>query len=83
MKCYKAFQFRMQPNKEQQTLISKTFGCARLVYNKMLADKIAYYKLHREMLRITPAAYKDEFEWLREVDSLALCSEQRFLESAF
>jgi len=43
MKCYKAFQFKMQPNKEQQALIAKTFGCARFVYNKMLADKIAYY----------------------------------------
>ncbi|MCL1802967.1 MAG: transposase [Eubacteriaceae bacterium] len=63
--------------------MSKTFECARFVYNKMLADKIAYYKLHGEMLRITPAAYKGEFEWLREVDSLALCSEQRFLEGAF
>jgi putative transposase len=35
------------------------------------------------MLRITPAAYKGEFEWLREVDSMVLCNEHRFLESAF
>jgi putative transposase len=39
-KKLKAFRYRICPNKEQQTLFVKTFGCARLVYNKMLSEKI-------------------------------------------
>ncbi|EJA6770529.1 TPA: helix-turn-helix domain-containing protein, partial [Clostridioides difficile] len=33
----KAYKFRMYPNKKQQELIKKTFGCCRFVYNKYLA----------------------------------------------
>ncbi|MDX5641488.1 hypothetical protein D1N67_19315, partial [Clostridioides difficile] len=32
----KAYKFRMYPNKKQQELINKTFGCCRFVYNKYL-----------------------------------------------
>ena len=32
----KSFKVRIYPNKEQQALINKTFGCARFVYNFML-----------------------------------------------
>ncbi|MCU6069650.1 helix-turn-helix domain-containing protein, partial [Clostridioides difficile] len=36
----KAYKFRMYPNKKQQELINKTFGCCRFVYNKYLAKRI-------------------------------------------
>ena len=36
---YKAYKFRLYPNKEQIELINKTFGCGRFVYNHYL-DKI-------------------------------------------
>ena len=52
-------------------------------YNKMLADKIEYYKETGEMLKNTPAQYKKEFEWLKEVDSLALANAQQNLEKAY
>lgn len=68
----KAYKFRIYPNKEQQELISKTFGCVRFVYNKMLGEKIEYYKETEKSLKVTPAKYKTEFEWLKEIDSLAL-----------
>lgn len=35
----KAFKFRLYPNKEQEELLAKTFGCVRFVYNKMLAER--------------------------------------------
>ncbi|HIE0520606.1 TPA: helix-turn-helix domain-containing protein, partial [Clostridioides difficile] len=35
----KAYKFRMYPNKKQQELIKKTFGCCRFVYNKYLAKR--------------------------------------------
>ena len=49
----------------------------------MLADKVEYYKKEKKMLRNTPARYKKEYPWLKEVDSLALANVQMHLESAF
>lgn len=83
MKTNKAYKFRLYPNAEQQVMFAKTFGCVRFVYNKMLADKIEYYKATGEMLKNTPAPLKKEFEWLREVDSLALANAQMQLNTAY
>lgn len=49
----------------------------------MLADKIKYYKEHKKKLNNTPAQYKTEFEWLKEVDSLALANAQMNLQTAY
>ena len=79
----KAYKFRIYPNSEQQTMFAKTFGCVRFIYNMMLGDKIAHYEATKERLKITPAQYKAEFEWLKEVDSLALANTQLQLEAAY
>ena len=76
----KAYKFRLYPNKEQEILFNKTFGCVRFIFNKMLGDKIEYYKETKEKLNNTPAQYKKEFEWLKEVDSLALANAQMNLQ---
>lgn len=83
MKINKAYKFRIYPNKEQSILIGKTIGCARFIYNQMLADKIKYYEETKEKLKNTPAQYKKEFEWLKEVDSLALANSQQNLNTAY
>ena len=49
----------------------------------MLADKIAYYEEIGETLKNTPAQYKADFPYLKEVDSLALCNEQLALQKAY
>lgn len=79
----KAYKFRLYPNQEQQIMFAKTFGCVRFVYNKMLSEKIAYYELTGKTLNTTPAKYKAEFEWLKEIDSLALANAQLNLEKAY
>lgn len=79
----KAYKFRLYPNKEQEIMFAKTFGCVRFIYNKMLADKIEYYRETEQRLNNTPAQYKKEFEWLKEVDSLALANAQMNLQSAY
>ena len=61
----------------------KTFGCVRFIYNRMLADKIKYYEETQQKLNNTPAQYKKEFEWLKEVDSLALANAQMNLQTAY
>lgn len=49
----------------------------------MLSDKIEYYKETKQKLNNTPAQYKKEFPWLKEVDSLALANAQMNLQSAY
>lgn len=79
----KAYKFLLLPNAEQREYFAKCFGCVRFVYNHMLADKIEYYKEFGKTLRNTPAQYKDEFAWLREVDALALANAQLQLQTAY
>ena len=80
---YRAVVYRAYPTREQAALIERTCGCARFLYNRMLADKIAHYRETGEMLRVTPARYKREFPWLKEVDSFALCNAQLNLDAAY
>lgn len=82
-KINRAVKIRIYPNAEQRVQIEKTIGCSRFIYNCMLADKMEYYKKEKKMLRNTPASYKKEYPWLKEVDSLALANVQMHLESAF
>lgn len=68
----KAYRYRIYPTTEQKITFAKTFGCVRFIYNKILSDRIDYYKETGQKLNNTPAQYKEEFPWLKEVDSLAL-----------
>jgi len=79
----KAYKYRIYPNKEQEVIFAKTFGCVRLVWNLMLADKLSAYEKKEKIPRNTPAKYKSEYQFLREVDSLALANVQLQLEKAF
>lgn len=86
----KAYKYRIYPNKEQAVLINKTIGCVRFVYNKMLANRkdiYEQYKDDKEALKqqkySSPASYKKEFVWLKEVDSLALANSQLNLQTAY
>lgn len=49
----------------------------------MLSDKIEYYKKTKKKLNNTPAQYKKEYEWLKEVDSLSLANAQINLQTAY
>lgn len=79
----KSYKYRLYPNKKQQDYFAKCFGCVRFIYNRMLSDKIEYYKETKKKLNNTPAQYKKEFSWLKEVDSLALANAQMNLQSAY
>ena len=88
MKQLKAYKFRIYPNDEQKIFFSKTFGCVRLVYNLMLNDRIKAYEenkgnIDKKIKYPTPAKYKKEYEFLKEVDSLALANAQMNLDKAY
>lgn len=86
MEC--SYKFRIYPTTEQKTLIQKTFGCSRFVYNHFLAQRISEYNVtgksptrfqQDKML----TSLKKELLWLKEVDSIPLQSELQNLDSAY
>ena len=79
----KAIKYRVYPTTEQSIMFAKTFGCCRKVYNLMLSDKIEGYKLTVKFPTVTPAKYKNDYPYFREVDSLALANKQMDLQAAF
>lgn len=104
---HKSYKFRMFPTDEQATLMWKTIGCARFMYNQILADRNLYHELYIDgvlskderndlQIKSTPAFYKrlDEstaqqyygrksFDFLKNVDSLALSNAQLNAEAAY
>lgn len=79
----RAIKYRVYPTTEQSVMFAKTFGCCRKVYNLMLSDKIESYKSTGKFVTVTPAKYKKDYPYLREVDSLALANKQMDLQEAF
>ena len=78
----KAIKYRVYPSDEQAVMFAKTFGCCRKIWNLMLADKIACYEETKSFGKQTPAMYKKDYPFLKEVDSLALANVQLNLQSA-
>lgn len=84
----KSYKYRIYPNKEQKELIAKTFGCCRFIYNTYLAKRIKLYEKSKKSLSYVQCAndmknLKSQLEWLKEVDSTALQSALRDLDSAY
>src|SRR5699024_5173870 len=88
MEHLKAYKFRIYPTEEQKIFFAKSFGCVRKVHNLMLDDRIkAYEEVKRDPTKKlkfpTPAKYKKEFPFLKEVDSLDLANAQLNLDKAY
>lgn len=86
----KGIKFRIYPNREQQNIIHETLGCRRLIYNKGLAmrkeaygigDEIGYSQTSTIML--TELKKREEFAFLKVVDSIALQQSLRDLDRGF
>ena len=85
-----AYKFRIYPNREQNTMFAKTFGCARLVYDKFLNRRIEQYKEDKTTVSYTTCAKEmaemkksDDYSFLKEVDSIALQLSLRHLDTSF
>lgn len=79
MKYNKALKVRIYPNNFQQTQIDKTLGSCRALYNMMLHERITFFEENKEDKRKiyehkykTEKDYKAEFDWMKDVDSIAL-----------
>lgn len=83
-----SYKFRIYPNKSQENLIQRTFGCCRFVFNHFLAERMEIYKQTGN----TPTCFqqdksltilKQNLEWLREPDKCALQNALRDLDAAY
>lgn len=85
----KAYKYRIHPNKQQEELIQKTFGCCRFVYNQCLSFKINTYKSENifmgkfDLNNYCNRELKSTFEWLKEVDKWSLTNSIYNMDSAF
>ena len=79
----KAYKYRIYPNSEQKEFFAKCFGCVRFFYNKSLSDVNDIYKTTGKFKNITPTSYKEDYPFLKEVDSLALSNAQLNRNTAF
>ncbi|WP_393965747.1 IS200/IS605 family element RNA-guided endonuclease TnpB [Exiguobacterium sp. S22-S28] len=85
---HKAYKFRIYPTKEQEILIAKTIGCSRFVFNHFLAKWDETYKTTGKGLSYGSCSkeiplLKQEFDWLKEVDSTSVQISVKHLADAF
>lgn len=84
----KAVKIQIYPTREQATLIDKTIGCCRFVYNQALAKKKTAYETDKtsissySLIKQLPQQ-KQELEWLKEVDSISLQQSILDLDKAY
>lgn len=84
----KAYKYRIYPNKKQQELIQKTFGCTRFVYNYYLDKKIKTYEQDKmtftyNMCSKDLTQLKKELSWLKEPDKDSLQKSLKDLDMAY
>ncbi len=85
---HKAYKFRIYPTKEQEILIAKTIGCSRFVFNHFLAKWNETFKATGKGLSYGSCSkelplLKQEFDWLKEVDSTSVQTSVRHLADAY
>ena len=83
-----SYKFRIYPNKAQENQILQTFGCCRFVFNHYLAKRKDTYEQSGQTLNYYDCAgdltrLKKSLDWLKTVDSTALQSTLRDLDSAY
>lgn len=86
----RAFRYRFYPTDEQAAELSRTFGCARLVYNRALEERTRAYRVEgRRVSYVESSALltgwkkTEDLAFLNEVSSVPLQQALRHLQGAF
>ncbi len=86
----KAYKYRIYPNREQQVLIERHFGCSRFVFNWAFALQKRYYAMFGKSLsrtkiqsHLVKKKKKARFAWLSEVNSQSLLNALLNVHTAF
>ena len=73
MNKLKTYKFRLYPNKEQQTLLSKTFGCVRFFWNIQVAMFNSFDKNTNPKPNFKSSTLvRKEFDWMQEVSASSI-----------
>jgi len=94
MKIHKAFKYRIYPNRMQQGILAKHFGCVRFVYNHFLRQRVDFYAANKDTEKkgltyqdttalLTQLKKVAEFKWLNEVNAQSLQQALRHLDVAY
>lgn len=88
MPTHKAYRYRIYPTLEQESLLRKTFGSCRFVFNHFLGEWNNAYTTTGKGLSYNTCvtkipSLKESFDWLKDVDSIALQSAVRNLADSF
>lgn len=80
----KSYKLRLYPTKSQQVFFNKTMGCCRVIYNEMLYNLSENYKngIKKDKFELFKEI-RTKYEWMKEIDSIALCSSFMDLDSAY
>ncbi|MFN9671396.1 MAG: RNA-guided endonuclease InsQ/TnpB family protein, partial [Microcystis sp.] len=86
----KAYSFRFYPTPEQESLLRRTLGCVRLVYNKALHLRTQAWYERQERVgyaqtssMLTDWKKQEELDFLNEVSCVPLQQGLRHLQTAF
>jgi putative transposase len=87
---YKSYKFKLLPNEEQKILLNKHFGSVRFIYNHFLYQKQQQYLetkksdgYNKQASILTEMKKKDEYEWLKEINSQTLQYNLQQLDDSF
>ena len=85
-----AFRYRIYPTAEQESLLRRTLGCVRLVYNRALAVRTeAWYQRQESIDYVQTSALltqwkkQDDLQFLNQVSCVPLQQGLRHLQKAF
>jgi putative transposase len=86
----RAYKYRFYPTPEQAEQLTRTFGCARFVYNHFLRIRIDAWYEHQQRVgyndtakQLTELKKQPETLWLQEVSNVCLQQSLRNLDAAF
>lgn len=81
----KAYKVHLYPNKEQEVLINKTFGCVRKVWNTLLAKNIEGYESSGKSWKqdYNTTIVKKDFDFMFEVSAASLQQKSRDLKETY
>lgn len=91
---HRSYNFRIYPSESQKVLLARHFGHNRFVWNHFLRVRSDFYlqnknavkkglNYHDTALMLTELKDKEEFEWLKEVNSQSLQQTLRQLDNAY
>ncbi|BAW96311.1 IS891/IS1136/IS1341 transposase [[Synechococcus] sp. NIES-970] len=86
----RAFKYRFYPTPEQESLLRRTMGCTRLVYNRALAVRTQAWSEEKKQVgysdtsaMLTAWKKQDDLQFLNEVSCVPLQQGLRHLQKAF